>query len=129
MKIKFKFFLTLFIVFLCINTNIYAGQKMRVYKDYNPVRILQITPGNDFDLEAQKAGLKGSYSELDISDLPKSRQDRDIWRFESGKIKLDESRQKELTVKKENKKALNKKLSELGFSKEDIEILGVQEDK
>lgn len=76
----------IFIALLFTSTTAFAEQ-VRVYTDYTPVRIIKKGDNTaDFNAEAIKAGLSGSYKEVDSSAIPSDRSYRDSWKFEGGKV-------------------------------------------
>lgn len=70
--------------------------KVRVYTDYDPVRILRGVCGKQFieptDALAAKCNLSGNYTVLDDSLIPQSREDRKYWKVADGKVRCDHVR-------------------------------------
>ena len=111
---------------LLFTTSAYA-EKVRVYTDYSPVRILKLIEKDaDFDLEAEKAGLKGNFKETDSSTIPKDRADRDAWKFASGKIVVDAKIKAEMVSKEDAKKSAIEKLKALGLMDDELLSLGIK---
>ncbi len=81
--------LIIFYFLILISTSAFAAEKVRVYTDYNPVRILYVVPGKDLEIEANKSGLKGNFKIVDKSTIPQDRSERGFWRFEKGSINTD----------------------------------------
>ena len=113
---------------LLFSTNAHA-EKVRVYTDYSPVRILRVIGNADFDLEADKAGLKGTFKEVEDTAIPEDRSDRDFWKFQAGAIKVDKAKKKEA----EDKKAKHEsdratalvKLKAVGLSEDELSALKI----
>ena len=69
--------------------------KGRVYTDYDPVKIMWVKDTNAteerMNASALKAGLSGSFQSIDENSVPQSREDREIWKFDSldKKVKVD----------------------------------------
>ena len=115
----------LFLLLIC--SPALAEEKVRVYTDYTPVRILYLTPGANADVEANKSGLEGEFKEVGKSSIPQDRSERDFWKFESGQVKVDNTRKKARQDLKE-KKAADKasaieKLKAVGFTDSEIDTL------
>lgn len=96
---------------------------VRVYTDYEPVRILYNIDGS-FEENAEKSGLCGSFIVCEESDLPQSREYREAWKVEGGKVIVCPEKSKaiwESRVEKHNK--ISKALEKLGISKEEFRLL------
>ena len=120
-----------FLFLLLICSQAFAGEKVRVYTDYNPVRILHLVDGRDFELEANKAGLAGNFKEVDESSVPQDKSDRDFWMFEKGAIKIDSVKKKSIEDAK-TKRATDKasaitKLKATGMTDDEIKAIGIGE--
>ena len=66
--------------------------KVRVYTDYDPVRILRGVSGKQFveptDALAEKMGLVGAFVEVDETDIPTDRKDRNEWSYNASEKKV-----------------------------------------
>ena len=126
MKKLFRNALALAILVLFFGSMAYA-EKVRVYTDYNPVRILHLVEGTNFDLEANKSGLEGNFKEIDDSAIPKDRSDRDAWKFEKGGVVVDPVKKQlkaDIKAKKElDKASVIEKLKGIGFTDDEIKAL------
>ena|SRR3990167_2954300 len=112
---------------LLIGCSTAHAEKVRVYTDYSPIRILRLVSQDaDFESEAGKVGLKGNFKVMDEKDIPTDRSDRDAWKLDKGVIKVDQSLKAEINSKKQNKTDLIVKLKGMGLDDSDIEILGVR---
>ena len=122
-----KKYFVLFLILIC--STAYADEKVRVYTDYSPVRVLQCSPGANADLEANKAGLAGAFKDVDASSIPQDRSDRDFWKWESGQIKVDSNKKKshdDLKTKKESDKASAIiKLKTQGLTDDELKSIGI----
>ena len=120
-----------FILGLLLTATCFAEERVRVYTDYSPVRILYLLEGTDFKLEADKAGLSGNFKDVDSSSIPKDRSDRNFWKFESGQIKVDNVKKKvaqDLKAKKDSDKdSAIGKLKVLGLTDEELAVLKIGE--
>ena len=97
-----------------------------VFTDYQPVRIIQVLPGHDVDIEASKAGLSGTMKKIDPSIIPSDRTDRDSWKLEKGTIKVDSASKSDRDTKRQKKTDLIVKLKGMGLTDEEVDILGVK---
>lgn len=97
--------------------------KLRVYTDYDPVRILYNIHG-EFDENAQKAGLTGNFVLVDEKDLPNDRSNREAWAVQGGKVVEDNNKKaaiEQARAEKHNK--ISKALEKLGITKEEFKLL------
>ena len=117
---KMIFFLVLFLTG-CGNA---FAEKVRVYTDYSPVRILKLIDENaDFDAEAGKSGLKGNFKVIDSSEIPNDRVDRDAWKMKNGAISADPQLKADIAIEEKKRTDAIEKLKVLGLTDEDIKIL------
>lgn len=92
--------------------------KVRVYTDYDPIKILRGVSKKEFteptDDLALKCGLSGNFVEVDDSELPKDRSNRNFWKVDGKKISVDAQKvaqkEEELSQKKSKKDAVLAKL-------------------
>ena len=117
--------LSIFLFLLCFTVSAQA-EKVRVYTDYTPIRIMYIFPESDPDLEANKAGLSGSFKEMDSAELPSDRTYRDAWKVDKGSVKVDNDLKTQLDEKKNKKTQLVGKLKGLGLEDEEIKLLQIR---
>ena len=118
-----KKYIPLLLLLICSTAH---AEKVRVYTDYNPVRVMHLVDKNsDFDMEAEKADLKGAYKELEIDEIPTDRTERDAWKFKAGEVKPDSKLQTEIAKEKKKKTDALEKLKGLGFTDEDLSALGL----
>jgi hypothetical protein len=116
----------IFILFLLLVTESAFAEKVRVYTDYTPVRILKLISSEDFDLEANKAGLKGNYKEIEESLLPSDRSDRDAWKINKGTVEVDVALKSDRDKADTDKTtALDKLKNATGLTDEEIKLLGL----
>lgn len=99
--------------------------KVRVYTDYEPVRILRGVSGKDFmeptDALALKSGLSGTFVEVEDSDIPSERADRDCWVVEDGKVKVNAQKKLAKDLKKSEKESnKNAVFSKLKITKNEL---------
>ena len=127
MKKLMKKYLFLFLILVC--STALAEEKVRVYTDYSPVRIMHLVDGANADLEASKAGLAGAFKEVDKSSIPQDRTDRNFWKFTSGQIKVDTAKKKvaeDLKKKREADRASAiSKLKATGLTDEELKVIGI----
>lgn len=96
---------------------------IRVYTDYEPVRILYNIHG-EFDENAEKAGLTGNFVLVDEKDLPKDRTNREAWAVQGGKVVEDATKKAALEQDRaEKRNKVSSALAKLGISKEDFKLL------
>ena len=118
-----KKLLPLFLMLVC---SVAQAETVRVYTDYTPVRILKLVEGTDFEVEASKAGLSGSFRDIDESQLPTDRLDRDIWKLKNGVIRPDAVLKTEKDAKQAKKvSALGKLKTTTGLTDEEVKLLGI----
>lgn len=114
------------IMLMLFSSNVFA-KDVRVYVDYNPVKILQTVGDSDLDTEAAKAGLKGNFKLTNLADIPSDRSERESWKFKDGRIVVDPTLKKAIEDKKEKKRAakqaLTEKLKTQGFDEEEVKVL------
>lgn len=101
------------------------AEKVRVYTDYSPVRILRVVGEADFEVEASKSNLKGNFKEIESSEIPINREDRDAWKFLQGEIVAEPQLKAEKKAKKERIMASEEKLKALGLTDEDLKNLKI----
>ena len=105
------------------------AEKVRVYTDYSPVRILRLVDKNtNFENEAGKAGLSGNFKEIDESKIPQDRAERDAWKLLNGSISVDANLRDKLRAKKESHASAIEKLKTLGLDEKEIAALGLKGD-
>lgn len=102
--------------------------KVRVYTDYKPVRILRGVSKKDFteptDAIALKCGLVGNFVEVEDTDIPTTRADRDCWVHKNGKVEVDSVKRQEKFAKKAEKEGKkNSVLSKLKITEEEFKEL------
>jgi len=102
--------------------------KGRVYTDYNPVRIFwpkyQNLLESEIDVIATKTGLTGNFESITDADIPNSREDRNIWKFENGKVKVDNAKKAIKDAEKQAKKqAKDSVLTKLGITEQELKDL------
>lgn len=119
----------LFLFFILICSTAYA-EKVRVFTDYKPVRILRLVDkGADFETEAAKADLKGNFKDIDDSAIPTDKADRDFWKFEKGEVTANKASKKERedlkTKKKADKQSAIQKLKAMGLTDEELATLKI----
>lgn len=115
----------LLLLMLLICTPAYA-EKVRVFTDYSPVRILKLVDKtSDFDLEADKTGLKGSFKDTEEASIPQDREDRDAWEWKSGVIKIAADKKADISKKKSDKVSAIGKLKTLGLNDDELASLGM----
>ena len=120
-----KKIIPLFLLLICSSAH---AEKVRVYTDYSPVRILKLVNKNsNFEVEAHKSNLTGNFKEIDDSDLPSDRSTRDNWKFVGGKIKEDPTLKAAGAAKLQKKTAAIEKLKGLGLTTSDLESIGITE--
>ena len=117
----------LILISLLICTPAYA-EKVRVFTDYSPVRVMRLTDKNiNFEVEANKAGLSGNFKDMEESDLPQDRADRDAWKVSGGKVVVDSKIKADLDKIKQDKldekQAVINKLVLQGFSEKEAKLL------
>ncbi len=116
-------YLALFLLFISVPA---FADEVRVYTDYSPVRVLKlIDPKADFEIEADKAGLKGNFRQMEESDLPKTRDDRNAWKLKSGSVSADKSLKDEIQAEKQKKVDAIEKMKGLGLTDDDLTALGI----
>lgn len=97
--------------------------KVRVYKDYNPIRILRGVVETT-DALAEKMGLTGAYEEIEESAIPKSRKNRNEWGIKNGKIEVNQEKLTEKqaieSAKTGRKTKVVNALKTLGLTEDDI---------
>ena len=100
---------------------------IRVYTGYDPVKIVSINSNStDADLQkvADKAGLTGSFESITDADIPVSREDRDSWEVQGGKVKVNAVKKAAKDAEKQAKKdAKNATLIKLGITEEELKDL------
>lgn len=116
------------LVLLTFCNSAHAGN-VRVYTDYDPVRIMYLTDGANADLEANKAGLAGSFKDVDSSTIPQDRTDRNFWKFEKGAIKIDSIKKKSIedakTKRATDKESAITKLRATGLTNEELAAINI----
>lgn len=122
----------LLVLMLAAATTSHA-EEVRVFTDYQPVRVLKITgTGTNFETEASKAGLKGSFKDLDSAQLPSGKTDRNFWKLENGVIVVDEALKtasiSERAAKKEQTRSAIAKLKVLGLTDDELTALHLKEE-
>lgn len=118
---------TIFLAVLisAISVSAYA-EKVRVYTDYTPVRILKLgNADTNFEVEAGKSNLKGAFKDVDLSELPNNRADRNAWKWSNGRVKVDENLKAQIEAKKAGRNASINKLKDLGLDDNDLKNLGI----
>ena len=115
-------------ILICSNAH---AEKVRVFTDYSPVRVLKMVDKNSsFEVEANKSGLKGNFKDVEEALIPKDRDSREFWTFEKGEIKIDETlklaKASSEESKKQKKTVLIGKLKTLGLDDEDVKILNLR---
>ena len=96
---------------------------VRVYTDYDPIRILYNVEG-DFDENAQKSDLKGNFVLVDEKDLPSDRSNRLAWSVSGGKVVEDADKKAALEqgrIQKRNR--ISMALAKLGITEEEFKLL------
>lgn len=83
--------------------------KVRVYTDYDPIRILRGVNKKEFteptDSLAEKMGLVGAFVEVNESEIPSDRSYRAAWKVQGGKIKNDSAKVALIDAEKAQKEA------------------------
>jgi hypothetical protein len=98
--------------------------KVRVYTDYDPVRILIGANREPDDAMAFKSGLVGSFVEVDRLELPQDRTYRNAWEVKSGKVEINAAKKKnidDVIAKKEADVLIAEKVKELAIAELKIE--------
>lgn len=98
--------------------------KIRVYTDYDPIKILHGVKDEPNDALAAKCGLKGNFVVMDSSELPQSRENRAEWKHKDGRIVVDQAKVS-ARVAKESEKVSKKQavLAKLKLSEEEVKTL------
>lgn len=95
--------------------------KVRVYTDYDPIRIMQSFDPLKADIVAKKAGLTGAFVEIEDSELPKTREHRNEWKVNGKKVEPDQVKVQAKLDKIATKEAKkNSVLSKLKIAKEEF---------
>jgi len=95
--------------------------KVRVYTDYDPIRILHGVGKDPDDVLALKVGLSGNFIEAESSEIPKDRSQRELWKHENGKIKINEEKLQEKLQKKTQTDSKRKDILEkLNISEQEL---------
>lgn len=95
--------------------------KVRVYTDYDPIRILRSFDPLKADIVSKKACLTGTFHEVEESEIPSDRTDRDCWTHKNGKFEVDEVKRQARLEKKEGKdRKKNAVLAKLKITEEEF---------
>ena len=118
-----KKLIPLLLLFVCSTA---FAEKVRIYTDYSPVRVLKLVSGTDFDVEAGKSGLSGNFKDIDSSQIPADRSDRDAWKLSKGSVVVDQTLKAAIDTKISKRTQLIDKLKVLGLTDEDIELIPIK---
>lgn len=119
--------LNLFVIALALSSCVVShADEIRVYKEYSPARVQYVIGQHDGDLAANKAGNKGGFKVVEQDTIPKDREDRDSWKFEKDKFKIDPGLKAEQDAKKNKVAKLADKLKAMGLDDEDLKLLSVR---
>lgn len=107
-----------------------ADPDIYVFTDYTPVRLLYLIDGANLEIESGKAGLVGARQKISISDIPVYKTDRAFWKFQGGKVIVDNTKKKESddakTKKSSDKTSAITKLKATGLTDEELLALGIK---
>src|SRR3990167_10628249 len=120
--------IVLFLIFICSTAH---AETVRVYKDYDPPRIMYVVGGADAELEASKAGNKGAFIVIDSSSIPATSEDspHEALVVKQGSLVIDQAKKKAINdrqAKKESdKQSAIEKLKAVGMTDDEILALKI----
>jgi hypothetical protein len=98
--------------------------KVRIYSDYDPIRILKGITREADDALALKLGLTGTFVEVEETEIPSDRSNRDCWVHKNGKVEVDSVKLQAKEAKKAEKEGKkNSILSKLKITEEEFKDL------
>ncbi len=98
--------------------------KVRVYTDYNPIKVVRAFDKANLSVVSEKCGLTGNFVEVDETEIPSDRSYRNAWKVDKGSIVEDEAKVaviNEAIAQKEADVLVAEKVKELAIAELKVE--------